>query len=126
MEWTVVFYAIFVASVLSLVGVSVAGWRRPSRRVAEALGYSLLFFAVILFMVILAANLWVPAMGPVFLGVRWLSLLLVALLIALLIGVVMSASSLESEDVSDLGLGLALWLFLGALFAMLVAGALRH
>ena len=126
MEWTVVFYAIFVASMLSLLGVSVAGWRRPSRRVAEAAGYSLLFFAVLLFMVILAANLWVPAIGPVFLGVRWVSLFLVALLLSLLIGVVMSSASLDAEDVSDLGLGLALWLFMGLLFAMLVAGTLRR
>ena len=55
------------------------------------------------FMVILAANLWVPAIGPVFLGVRWVSLFLVALLLSLLIGVVMSSASLDAEDVSDWG-----------------------
>lgn len=83
MIWIDIMFIIIIAAIISgILGLGF-GWRHPSR--PEAVGGSLVFIFLLLFLGMWASSRWFPPAGPVLLGFHWAIPLLVGLLLALIV-----------------------------------------
>ncbi len=73
-------FALVVAALLSLVLVSVLGWRHPAR--ASSTWSALLFVFVVILFGAWAGGLWIGPLGPALWDAYWLPVLVAGLLIA--------------------------------------------
>lgn len=132
MEWTIVAFAIFLAIIFTLVGLSLFGWRRPGAGVDDAVVGSAVFFFLLLFLTIWAVSVWLTPYGPVIYEVPWVSMLILGVVVFLFIVALSAAASPEArpeeqradttETAMAAGVGIAFWFLMVLLLAVAVAG----
>jgi len=83
MIWIDILFIIIIAAIISAVLGIGFGWRHPSR--PEAVGGSLIFIFLLLFLTMWASSSWIPTAGPVLWGFHWGIPLLTGLLLALVL-----------------------------------------
>lgn len=134
--WSSILVALLIAVGITLVLVGALGWRRPGAAGSETVVLSAVFFFVVLFLATWAFGVWITPFGPVAWGVPWLGWLVVALVVALLLGSVSQAglgrgssrsgSTASTMDVTPTtGFGLMFWALVCALLLAAIAGSWR-
>ncbi|NIR44267.1 MAG: DUF4175 domain-containing protein [Gemmatimonadetes bacterium] len=121
-----IFVLLVIALLFSFVLVGALGWRRGT----EPLWPAFLFVLLILFPVMWLASLWVDPVGPVFMGVSWVPVLLVAFIVILIIAAavpprprrVAVAPTPEEETAAGVAFGVFFWLLLIVLVLAIIAG----
>jgi hypothetical protein len=132
MDWSIVAFAVFLAIMFTLVGLGLFGWRRPGAGVDEAVVGSAVFFFLLLFLAIWAVSVWLTPYGPMMYDVRWVSMLILGVIVFLFIVALTASSSPaippaerpidRTEAEMAAGVGLAFWFLMVVLLAVAVAG----
>lgn len=95
----------------------------------------LLVFFTILFLVVLAGQLWITPFGPVWWGVAWLPLFFIGLIFAFILmaatpfptsGRKSVKEEIREEEATGIAIGLFTWLLLIALVVAIVTGYYRR
>ena len=96
MEWLATIFGALLVAILVGAVFSVGGVRGP--------GESLLAFFTILFLGTLAFGVWAEPIGPRAFGFRWLSFLIVAVLLGLLVAASVPSNRSRREHIKELPL----------------------
>jgi len=121
-----IFLLLGIALLFSFIFVGALGWRRGGEPVWPAL----LFVLLILFPMFWLTSLWVEPVGPVYLGVAWIPIILVALIVMLIIAAAVPprprraavATAPEEETAADVAFGIFFWVLLIVLVLGIAAG----
>lgn len=136
MVWSIFVFAVFLAIIFTLLGLSVFSWRRPGAAENEAAAASAVFLFLLLFLGIWAAAAWVTPRGPVYYDVPWVTMLVLGIIVFLFIVALTAAASPRSQPVEPseragpteaataAGVGVAFWFLMVVLLVTALAGTL--
>jgi hypothetical protein len=130
-------FALLFAFVFAALLAAVFGWRHPARRDEDTAWGAAIFLFMLLFFVIWAGGVWIGPFGPMLWSGFWLPFLLVGAVISLVVLAVADGRPRERRTPGPLPgddpaqaprraaiYGLAFWLLLLVLLAILVFGYL--
>lgn len=127
-------FALAIAGIVTAISIPILGWRKATRKVGWLV--PILTFPIV-FLSAWAAGVWFGPIGPLFEGMYWLPILLIAVFYALFLAAIMGAGPMMSwgrsafqqaiaeEDREESAKG-AFALLVGVLAIMLVAVAIGH
>lgn len=98
----------------------------------QSWGAGLLFFFLILFLATWAGGLWLTPVGPIMLGVPWMSFLLVALIVGLILvsltpdgrrrrGKPIASEKVSAQAETAIAVDVFFWILIGGLLIAIVA-----
>ncbi len=131
MVWYTIGYSFFIAVILAMLFASLLKQKGPWD--------NFWIFLLVVFFGVWGVSLWFNPIGPLWYGVAWVDLLFVGLFLALFLSAAGEANNKSKKYRKEVDLveeakkdqaaltmfGIFFWLFLGALFTLVVVGAIR-